>query len=284
MAGGARGWVDRGSCRHLSAPDWPRWAGRRIAAVLARETIAARPPLRPPAQTRSRPHERRSCCLGRLRCPALDKLLISLFLDTKPRCMVQREDCGPRGEGAAAHTGQAGRAVLALVAGCGGGSATSTAASTPSSTNLTTTTTAAATTTTTLGAMTGDELVWLEGIRKLHTKADKVLSDAPSSMTSSTMGTLAAKMRSCSRELARLGAPTERLRPVYKLAKQGCAQYDKAAGCFATAASIGAPLAGTAEERRFNQALDCGFAAPGKGSLLLANAEAKGFEIKETTG
>jgi len=173
--------------------------------------------------------------------------------------------------------------ILLLVVGCGGGSATSTAASTSNSTNLATTTTAAATTTT-VGAMTGDELVWLEGIRKLHTKADKVLSDAPSYMTSSTMGTLAAKMRSCSRELARLGAPTDRLRPVHKLAKQGCAQYDKAAGCFATAASIGAPLAGTAEERRFNQALDCGFAAPGKGSLLLANPVAKGFEIKETTG
>jgi hypothetical protein len=174
-------------------------------------------------------------------------------------------------------------AVLLLVVGCGGGSATSTAASTPSSTILVSTTTAAAATTT-LGAMTGDELVWLEGIRKLHTRADKVLSDAPSQMTSSTMGTLAAKMRSCSRELARLGAPTERLRPVYKLAKQGCAQYDKAAKCFATAASIGAPLAGTPQERTFNQALDCGFAAPGKGSLLLANAEVKGFEIKEATG
>jgi hypothetical protein len=30
--------------------------------------------------------------------------------------------------------------------------------------------------------------------------------------------------------------------------------------------------------------LDCGFAAPGKGSLLLAEAEANGFEIKETAG
>ena len=173
--------------------------------------------------------------------------------------------------------------ILLLVVGCGGGSATSTAASTSNSTNLATTTTAAATTTT-VGAMTGDELVWLEGIRKLHTKADKVLSDAPSDMTSSTMGTLAAKMRSCSRELARLGAPTERLAPVYKLAKSGCAHYDKAAKCFATAASIGIPLAGTSQEQRLNQAIDCGFAAPGKGSALLAEAEAKGFEIKQTAG
>jgi hypothetical protein len=174
-------------------------------------------------------------------------------------------------------------AVALLLVGCGGQSGTSTAASTPSSTSLATTTTAAATTTTT-GSLTGEELVWLEGIHKLHTKIDKVLTDAPSDVTPSVLGTLATKMRGCSRELARLGAPTQRLQPVHTLAKRGCAQYDKAAACFATAASIGIPIAGTAQERRFNQALDCGFAAPGKGSLLLAEAEAKGFEIKETVG
>jgi hypothetical protein len=170
-----------------------------------------------------------------------------------------------------------------LVVGCGGRSGTSTAASTSTSSSLAVTTTAAATTTT-AESLTGEELVWLEGIRKLHTKSDKVLTDAPSNMTPSAMGTLATKMRGCSRELARLGAPTQRLRPVHTLAKRGCAQYDKAATCFATAASIGIPIAGTAQERRFNQALDCGFAAPGKGSALLAEAEVKGFEIKETTG
>jgi hypothetical protein len=175
-------------------------------------------------------------------------------------------------------------AMALLVIGCGGNDpASSTAASTSSPTTLATTTTAAATTTT-AGSLTGEELVWLEGIRKLHTKSDKVLSDAPSNMTPSALGTLATKMRGCSRELARLGAPTERLQPVHKLAKSGCAHYDKAATCFATAASIGIPIAGTSQERRFNQALDCGFAAPGKGSLLLAEAEAKGFEIKETAG
>ena len=175
-------------------------------------------------------------------------------------------------------------AVALLVVGCGGNDpGTSTAATTPSATSVATTTTAAATTTT-AGSLTGEELVWLEGIRKLHAKADKVLSDAPSDMTPSALGTLATKMRGCSRDLTRLGAPTDRLQPVHTLAEKGCAQYDKAATCFATAASIGIPIAGTSQERRFNQALDCGFAAPGKGSLLLAEAEAKGFEIKETAG
>ncbi len=171
-----------------------------------------------------------------------------------------------------------------LGSGCGGKkTATSTAASTPSTTTLVAATTIAATTTT-AGPMTGKELVWLEAISRLHRKIDQVLTNSPSNLTSATMGAIANDLRGCSRELARLGPLTERLQPVYKLAKSGCAQYDKAAKCFATAASIGAPMAGTAEERTFNQALDCGFHTPEKGSLLLAEAEEKSFEIKEKAG
>jgi len=170
-----------------------------------------------------------------------------------------------------------------LVTGCGGKkTATSTAASTPTTTLAATTTTAPITRTT--GPMTGKELVWLEAISRLHTKIDTVLTNSPSNLTSATMGAIANDLRGCTRELARLGSPTARLQPVYKLAKSGCAQYDKAADCFATAAAIGAPIAGTAEERKFNQALDCGFHTPEKGSLLLAQAEGKGFEIKEKAG
>ena len=172
-------------------------------------------------------------------------------------------------------------AVALLVVGCASQKAATTAASSPSTAASATT---AAATTTTSASMTGAELVWLEAIGKLHTKIDKVLTDAPSNMTSSTMGTLSAKLRGCSRDLARLGSPPDRLQPVYKLAKSGCVQYDKAAKCFATAASIGAPIAGTSQERTFNQALECGFTAPAKGSALLAEAEAKGFEIENMPG
>ena len=70
-------------------------------------------------------------------------------------------------------------------------------------------------------------------------------------------------MRGCTRELARLGVPSDRLQPVYKLAQKGCAQYDKAAECFATAAEIGAPVSGTSEERKFNDAIDCAFSLNG---------------------
>jgi hypothetical protein len=129
--------------------------------------------------------------------------------------------------------------------------------------------------------MTGAELVWLEAISALHKKADKILHDSPSHLTPGALRTLAERLRGCTRELVRLGFPSRRLQPVYDLAKRGCAKYGEAAKCFDTAASVGIPVDGTAAERRFDEAIDCGFAAPGRGSGLLAEAEMKGIEIKE---
>ena len=132
--------------------------------------------------------------------------------------------------------------------------------------------------------MTAQELVWLEAISRLHRMIDKVLVDSPSQLTPATLRSLAKQLRGCTGELARLGSPTERLRPVSELAERGCAQYDAAAKCFDTAASIGIPVAGTSEARKFDLAIDCGFAAPGKGSALLADAEVRGSEIKAAAG
>ncbi len=172
-----------------------------------------------------------------------------------------------------------------LVAGCGGGTTTSTAASTPTSSTLAPTTTTPAPTTTTVPPMTAKELAWLEAISKLHTKLDKVWEDSPTNLTSAVMSALAKGLRGCSRELARLGAPSDRLQPVYKLAKKGCVQYEKGAKCYATAASIiGRVITNAAEERRLNQSIDCGLTAPMKGSGQLALAELKGIEIKERVG
>jgi hypothetical protein len=53
---------------------------------------------------------------------------------------------------------------------------------------------------------------------------------------------------------------------------KACAEYDKGAECFATAADIGIPFAGTAAEREQTQAIDCGFAASGNGGIPLADA------------
>ena len=60
--------------------------------------------------------------------------------------------------------------------------------------------------------------------------------------------------------------------------------YDTGAQCFATAASIGIPLAGSAAEQKQSKAIDCGFAASGKGSLPMADAMNKAEEIKMAAG
>ena len=133
--------------------------------------------------------------------------------------------------------------------------------------------------------MTAKELAWLKAISKLHKKLDKVWTDSPTNLTSAVMSALAKGLRGCSRELARLGAPTDRLQRVYKLAKKGCVQYDKGARCYATAASIiGRVINNAAQERRLNQSIDCGLTTPMKGSGQLALAELKGIEIKERVG
>jgi hypothetical protein len=131
--------------------------------------------------------------------------------------------------------------------------------------------------------MTGDELVWLEAINELHTDGNWFLG-LPCCVTTAQMRAIEEEMRGCTRELARLGLPTERLQPVYKLAQKGCAEYDKAAECMATAAKIGAPPAGTSAERKSGEALDCAFSAPTEGASLLADAVDRGFEIKAAAG
>jgi hypothetical protein len=75
--------------------------------------------------------------------------------------------------------------------------------------------------------MTGEELVWREAISKLHREIDKVLVNSPTNMTAATLRRLANDLRGCGRELARLGVPSDRLQPVYTLAKRGCVQLGK---------------------------------------------------------
>jgi hypothetical protein len=110
---------------------------------------------------------------------------------------------------------------------------------------------------------------------------DKILSDAPTEITTDSMGPLGDQFAGCTAALDRLSLPTDRLRPVYELAKKGCAQYEKAGTCFTTAARLGVVIAGSADERKQRQAEDCAFAAPGDGSKLFADAETKGFELSD---
>jgi hypothetical protein len=166
-----------------------------------------------------------------------------------------------------------------LLAGCADQTPdTSTAASQPSTTSTT-----VAPTTTTVPPMTAKELAWLKAIPKVRTKIDKTM-EATSNLTIAAMRKLATTLRSCSRELARGGAPSDRLQPVYALVKKACKEYDKGAACFTTAADIGIPFGGSAEDRKQQQAIQCGFDASGKGGIHLLDAENKGDEIKAEVG
>jgi hypothetical protein len=167
--------------------------------------------------------------------------------------------------------------LFLLVGGCAGKTATSTAASTPG----TTATTVAPTTTGTAARLT--EGAWLKAVTKLHQTIDKPFT-ASMNMTRAKMVELGNALGACSRELARIGSPSNRLQPVYVLVKQACRTYDKGAKCFATAARVsdagGAVIAGSPEEKTQKDAMDCGFAAQGDGGNLLGEAEAKGEAIK----
>jgi hypothetical protein len=145
------------------------------------------------------------------------------------------------------------------------------------------TTSTVATTTTTVPPMTAEELAWLKAIPKVSKKIEKSI-ELISNLTTSGMLKLANSLRSCTRELARGGSPSDRLQPVYVLVKKACREYDKGAACFRTAASVGIPFAGTPAERKQSKAIDCGFAAQGKGTVILADAENKGAEIKAELG
>jgi len=131
------------------------------------------------------------------------------------------------------------------------------------------------------GPMTGAELVWLEGISALHKTMDSILQDSPSALTAEVMRSLAKQLAGCTPALDKLGPPTDRLRPVHDIAGQGCAQYEKGGKCFATAASLGIVVGGSAEEKKQTDAMSCGFSTPGEGSKFFAEAEGKGFDIKE---
>ena len=102
------------------------------------------------------------------------------------------------------------------------------------------------------------------------------------------MMSYATTLRVCSRELARIGSPTDRLQPVHVVVKKACRTYDQGAKCWATAARVsdagGGVIAGTPAERTQSQAISCGSAGYGDGSNLLTEAESKAEEIKAAAG
>jgi hypothetical protein len=180
-----------------------------------------------------------------------------------------------------------------LVGGCDGDSASPTAA--PATTTATTTTaaptttTTAAPTTTTVPPLNAKELAWLKALSRVRTKVEKSFEATGSVMvTRAIMVESSNRLAAWSRQLRRMGAPSDRLQPVYRLVRKVIRTYDKGAKCFATAAravsASGAVVAGTPEERIANKAVDCAGAAEGNGANLLYKADAKGEELKAKYG
>jgi hypothetical protein len=134
------------------------------------------------------------------------------------------------------------------------------------------------------GPMTKQELAWIAGITALRKPLEKDLKSTQVVMTETKMRSYEKLLGGCSPGLAQLGSPSQRLQPVYAIAKKACGQADKGARCWAQSAKIGTPIAGSANDRKFTKAMDCGFNAFGDTHNLLAEAEAKAEEIKAGVG
>jgi hypothetical protein len=169
--------------------------------------------------------------------------------------------------------------LVVLAGGCAGEDTTSTAAS-----RATTTSTTVAPTTTTVPPMTAKERAWLKAIPRVSGKIEKTLGVATFTVTPEIMHSYANTLRGCRRELLRAGAPSDRLQPVYVLVKKGCAQLDKGARCFDSAATFHPIGPGTPEDRAQSRAIQCGFDAGAKGLIPLADAEEEGSRIQAKAG
>jgi hypothetical protein len=132
--------------------------------------------------------------------------------------------------------------------------------------------------------MTAADLAWIQAITQMHKKIDKPFMASSINMTRAKMNQLADSLRSCKRELSRVGLPSARLQPAYALVNKACRIYANGARCFAREASVsdaaGAVIAGTPQERIQRRADRCGFAAQGNGSNLMSEAEAKAAAIR----
>ena len=168
-----------------------------------------------------------------------------------------------------------------LIGGCGEDSASPTAA--PATTPTT------APTTTPIPRLNAEELAWLKGISAVRTKVEnsfQAMGSGP--VTRAIMLEHSRELAAWSRQLRRLGAPTDRLQPAYTIVRKVIRTYDKGAKCFATAAggvsASGAVAASTPDIQIVAKAMDCAGAAHGNGTNLLYQADAEGDDLKAKYG
>jgi hypothetical protein len=69
--------------------------------------------------------------------------------------------------------------------------------------------------------MTTQELAWLKAVTRQHTTMEKAFSATTVYLTRAKMTSYAATLRSCSRTLARIGSPSDRLQGEEVKAKAG---------------------------------------------------------------
>jgi hypothetical protein len=180
-------------------------------------------------------------------------------------------------------------AVMAalLVGGCAGQAADSTAGTAPRTTAST------LPTTTTAPPLTTEEVAWLDALTKMketfEKKRDKVLRAGTGGVSRALEALLGKTVGACGPDLARVGPPpSDRLQPVYALARKACQQFGKAARCHATVVRLSLPsggvVVGSPQERPWKQASRCAQIAGDKGMELLSQAFAKGVEIQVETG
>jgi len=180
-------------------------------------------------------------------------------------------------------------AVMAalLVGGCTGQTADSTAGTAPGTTAST------LPTTTTVPPLTTEEVAWLDALTNMketfEKKRDKVLRAGTGGVSRALEALLGRTVGACGRDLAQVGPPpSDRLQPVYALAKKACQQFGKAARCHAMVVKLSLPsggvVVGSPQERPWKRASRCSQVAADKGLELLEQAEAKGVEIQVENG
>ncbi len=97
----------------------------------------------------------------------------------------------------------------------------------------------------------------------------------PSNLTASSLRATVRQLRQCASELAALGPPAARLRPVYRLARQACGDYEHGASCYAAAATIF-----NAAPAKINKLFRCGDTAVNNGTDVVEGAIIKGAGLQ----
>jgi hypothetical protein len=128
-------------------------------------------------------------------------------------------------------------------------------------------------------ALSGGQVAWLAGISSLQTTMQNAMGPGSVVITPASLRMMARRLRHCTTDLAKLGPATKRLQPVYRIARQSCAQYERGAACAAAAARIPSGLTGKAAAK-LNKLTDCSLAGVNRGSARMADAVVKGYQIQ----